>query len=1523
MLLFFRHQCRGPEAANDLVATATAWCDQEGVLAVATSDGAVHFYLDEVSSLQQQYVFAFHSLNHSLARLVRYQGQRAASSTPIQGSVNGISAVRLAFHPTDKTLAAGWSDGQISVWNPLSDISSSSLENRSCCLSANSDVHSTVIVFMLWNPTGSRLISGDAAGVACIWKASRMGELTPISQYRKGGGAALTAATFCTAANPGVATKKFFFGTESGAVCLADDKGHCLDVQKMSSSIDSLLFFESAMRLVIITRSLLMVQLRIGADDRVMQYMRIKLSVSASATAAEGGLKQVVWAGPGLLAAATGESLLRLWDLSKDESYVLSLKDAGAASGDRAVSLAFSPSKRYLSAGTKSGSVLTWRFAGEYCSESAMAPVSAPPSKVAIASGADDWEPQQALSLGKGRVPNLNWAGTDGLLAVTMDGGGVCILQETVLHCQLSSGVAVMQLSGNTLQVEYETPHDRDRGGRLQPSSPSAPVTVNTDINIRGMHLNGDALLIVSGKEGQVLTLRGVGGVDPDVRRPFPTAATCGIVDAAREQVFLAVGSRIEIVNLDGGHKSSIPFTDGEGCPTLLDVNGNFMAVVTDKGAIKLFDLSRRERGGVDGLQVKPLGSSGKFISAEDGSSLGHVRSVRCNASGTCVSLLSDRLIGGEAMSIREPDSRLHIYDADKDVVLHYDFGGSCRYPSAHFWDTNDARLLACETRRVRKLGPSLPRESHAGEAQSASSPTQQEKWGGDEALAAAARQSAKARSAAMAEPAETVSAEVTTFFISAEHGIQMQDSLQLAPPLESLLGLAVPRLYFMASSDEAEPDGSRGCTLVSRLLRDFVGLTDVDASSTQALLDFSFHLTAGDMDRAYAAVRLMRAHSVWENMAHMCIKTKRLDVAEVCLGNMGHARGAAALRRAKLEPEKDVCVAAVAIQLGRLDEAAALFRGCGRFDLLNDLYRAAGLWDRALSVADSEDRIHLQSTHHLYAQHLERVGDAAGAIRHYESAGTHKTEVPRMLFDKGRLGDLEDYASTTDDPSLFKWWAQYNESIGHKAKAQDFYTKAGDHLNLVRLACYEEDLERAAQLAEQSGSPAAAYHLARHLESLGDVQAAVRLYAKSQCYNHAIRLAKVYGMDAELMSFALQAAPSLKVDVGGYFEAKGEVDKAAQLYSKAGDTSRALELCLSPSSSASASFEVLFSMVEALQAQGGGSPELIERCSQFLVSNGQVRQAAKLLATSGQWHMATELCLEHQVKLDEELVELLTPPSKDSCSPDVRQQALVQIARACKRQGQWHLACKMYTQAGDRLRAMKCLLKSGDTKNISYYAGVSRDKDIYILAANYLQSLNWHDDASIMRSIVTFYSKAKAYSLLGRFYEACADVELDEYRDYGKAVAALRQALKYAEKAKEGALDPGAADALRSIQQRLAIVESFHTAEKAEPLKAIQIVQELVNTPGVEQAINIGTAYSFLVGCMASIGDWAGSHQTVQQMLGRGLRLKTYVDEDLLRKIYAGVGDEFVPEQDPASGNRARDDEIDDEDSVPEEVSD
>lgn len=48
-------------------------------------------------------------------------------------------------------------------------------------------------------------------------------------------------------------------------------------------------------------------------------------------------------------------------------------------------------------------------------------------------------------------------------------------------------------------------------------------------------------------------------------------------------------------------------------------------------------------------------------------------------------------------------------------------------------------------------------------------------------------------------------------------------------------------------------------------------------------------------------------------------MKTRRLDVARVCLGNMGNARAAKALKEAEAEPEPEAQVAMLAIQLGML----------------------------------------------------------------------------------------------------------------------------------------------------------------------------------------------------------------------------------------------------------------------------------------------------------------------------------------------------------------------------------------------------------------------------------------------------------------------------------------------------------------------------------------------------------------------------------------------------------------------------
>jgi intraflagellar transport protein 140 len=162
-------------------------------------------------------------------------------------------------------------------------------------------------------------------GLICVWTVDARGTLTPTRQYRKK--SPITNAVFCVVPikldNRKVADKQsyspaFFFGTEKGLVAFADDLGHCSDVQQLSSSVDIMMFFEERSRLVIITRSLLLTQYQVAEDGKVSRVMQMKLSVAGDLkdlSEKERGLRHVVWASPGLLAAATHEKMVS-WPIS-------------------------------------------------------------------------------------------------------------------------------------------------------------------------------------------------------------------------------------------------------------------------------------------------------------------------------------------------------------------------------------------------------------------------------------------------------------------------------------------------------------------------------------------------------------------------------------------------------------------------------------------------------------------------------------------------------------------------------------------------------------------------------------------------------------------------------------------------------------------------------------------------------------------------------------------------------------------------------------------------------------------------------------------------------------------------------------------------------------------------------------------------------------------------------------------------------------------------------------------------------
>ncbi|KAJ0403604.1 hypothetical protein ATCC90586_008757 [Pythium insidiosum] len=1417
-----------------------SWGELEPVLAVGLENREVHFFTDE--------------------------GEKV-SNAPIYSRAADV--VMTAWQPRGGALAVGWSDGMISLW----------VYKESTSREVNSP-HTARISLLRWAPAGNRLITADENGVLAVWKVDARAQLSLATTYTRQG--SLTHCVFATnpekaaaasvapSASTNSTTRKavvtgggvcpsFFFGGEIGSVHYADDLGHISDIQVLNHAIDSMMFHEEQHRLLVITRALQLIVFQIDATDgTVKPTMKVKLSV-----AGDGALRETKWAGPGLLAIASGEPLIRFWDLVAEENSVLSLPRATSSTTTHRVnSIDFSPRRRILVAGTAEGAVFFWRCTSVVISnaegEASTASATGPAAKSKSVTLSHRWD-LLFTSNTTHCITRVGWSAAHAaLFATTTD--GVILYHEANMQRALCGDTAVIQSRPTTLSIE------RFRDGIITQSS------LEASLRIKGVSHDGLSLVLWNGAKAEVFELRD--GSEPRRIAQFKCPSTAMALRG--DSIYRANGNHVEICNVQGVVKNSISFTEAEGRPMLLSCQNKFLAVATDRGAIRVFDLSRRD--------PKATGSMGYFSTAlEDSENAPAVmmRAIAVNADGTRVCILADKAEG--ALRMRTPMSRLFLFQADLNIFQQYDFGVN-KTPLSVFFDPQEPRLLAVETHKSRP--DSLA--ATAGSSKGGRSPGGNQD--GDDMTTLSS--SASAPPAATGNRANALSEkEITVMFASNDHGLLMQDTFDLDLKYSALLGIHVPRVYLIAQADRpSDGGGAADATgfsfLRTKIMRDFIGLDKVNEAARQALLDFCYFMTVGNMDEAYRSVKLIDNPSVWENMAHMCVKTKRLDVAEVCLGNMGHARGAAAVQSAKQEPELEVPIAMVAIQLGLRDDAARLYRECGRYDLLNKLYQASGFWQKAVDVAAKRDRIHLKNTHFHRAQHHEALGEIKEAMEAYEDAGTHTKDIPRMLFKLGKLELLQKYISTCKDRALLVWWAQFQESQGHFDLAIESYEHAKDDLSVVRVLCFKKDFAAAAKVVETTRNRAAAYHLARQMEAMEDIPQAIHFYAIGNCYNHTIRLAKEHQLDAELMRYALLSKPSDMLESAAYLESRGEMEKAVQLFHKGGNVTRALELCFSAQL-----FDELHDLTDEL-GPSNSSPQLLKRCADFFVENGHYAKAVHLFLVAGRVNEALDVCQQHRVKITEEMAEKMTPPkaeagdSSDKLGAKRRQELLLKLAKVCKQQGSYHLATKKYTQAGEKIKAMKCLLKSGDTEKVIFFANVSRHNDIYVLAANYLQTLDWRKDPELLKNIVGFYTKARALEQLAAFYQGCALAEIEEFRDYDKALGALQEAIKVLSKAKSDNKER----VLQALERRVLLVEQFASTRREvreNPQETVSVVTRLLEEPDVEQALRLGDAYATIAEAYYWDRDFEKSHETMLEMKSKGLAVKSYVDARIVQELH------------------------------------
>lgn len=179
-------------------------------------------------------------------------------------------------------------------------------------------------------------------------------------------------------------------------------------------------------------------------------------------------------------------------------------------------------------------------------------------------------------------------------------------------------------------------------------------------------------------------------------------------------------------------------------------------------------------------------------------------------------------------------------------------------------------------------------------------------------------------------------------------------------------------------------------------------------------------------------------------------------------------------------------------------------------------------------------------------------------------------------------------------------------------------------------------------------------------------------------------------------------------------------------------------------------------------------------------------------------------------------------------------------------------------------------------------------------MAANYLQTMDWHANPDIMKSVVQFYTKARALESLCSFYESCAQFEVDEFRDYEKAVAALGEASKAMTKSQAH----DRAERLMELDRRVEWINTFLEARnhaKDDPDKMIEMCSVLVDKIPYGDGgmgLRVGDIFALMIEYYYSVRKIHEAFQLIQEMKKRGIDRAPYLGSDIIEAIYDNIGE-------------------------------
>ncbi|CAL6057707.1 Intraflagellar_transport protein 140 [Hexamita inflata] len=719
--------------------------------------------------------------------------------------------------------------------------------------------------------------------------------------------------------------------------------------------------------------------------------------------------------------------------------------------------------------------------------------------------------------------------------------------------------------------------------------------------------------------------------------------------------------------------------------------------------------------------------------------------------------------------------------------------------------------------------------------------------------------------------------------------------------------------------------------------------------------------------DDAYSYVSQSESVEIWRSLATLCIKNGYVDLLKTCVSHLKSPMISLLLRTNQMaDSGNDFSQAKMENQLHKNQELASI------------LSIALAELPAGIALVSSKPILHSKIMQQTGLATYNLTDDVQRQTVGFNSI-TRKSNVYVLA---NRLYNLGDYQGAN---------GCYSELFGQQKG--DFYTQNAEQQlqvdeNLKQRAQIKEEfesngLQSAVQLAKKLNTKASLYASAQQVEAQAKASnkntyffEAAKMYQLAGCSSHAMKNALICEND-ELIYQIGSTSKNVRLSLlaAGYFAKKlnqdseddqSPLERALILYSCSGYTGQAVELCLQSNKLKELCGllnDIIGTKRDQVNAENNGieaskqrlkraniSQELLTKAGQTLIQtdkesvtlddyNAFVRVGILALAHAKAVDQALYCISQNIIPITEDIADLLTPEDNQSSE---NQSIILTIGKLLFRAELYAAAVKKFISISNSYLALQSLIKLGDVQKIVKFAQMSRSKECFVAAANFLQTQNFRDNANLMNMIITFYSKANAVDFLVKFFTNCAREEIDVFNDYEKAMDALREAAKWIGKAIQAEAIP--AEKLAKLEEEKKNIEAngklingfLHLVEyarnnlngvdAAEVLgnNAKKLLQAVVQT---EQCmVQVPHILAFLAEFHAQRGEGGRVVQFLQSMKQKGIDVKKYVEESVLLKYgpEAGIEVDDVQqhvEEQQVEYQEQREDQEEIQDEVPADI--